>query len=297
MDKGKRKKARLRPWFQAAWFALTNGYAAGLIQGKIYRGRSKVVCVPGLNCYSCPGALGACPIGALQSVLGSSGFRISCYVFGFLLLFGTLMGRLVCGWLCPFGWIQDLLYKIPLFHKKKNLPGHKGLRWLRFGILLVFVILLPSLAVGVTGMGEPWFCKYICPSGTLFGGLPLTAVNEGLRAACGFLFQWKVFLLLAVLVLSIKYSRPFCKYICPLGAVYGCFNPISLYRLQVDSQKCIRCGKCQRACGADIPVWEQPNSIDCIRCGDCKAVCPTGAIVSSLDKWKNKRLNTESGIK
>ncbi len=297
MDKGKRKKARLRPWFQAAWFALTNGYAAGLIQGKIYRGRSKAVCVPGLNCYSCPGALGACPIGALQSVLGSSGFRISCYVFGFLLLFGTLMGRLVCGWLCPFGWIQDLLYKIPLFHKKKNLPGHKGLRWLRFGILLVFVILLPSLAVGVTGMGEPWFCKYICPSGTLFGGLPLTAVNEGLRAACGFLFQWKVFLLLAVLVLSIKYSRPFCKYICPLGAVYGCFNPISLYRLQVDSQKCIRCGKCQRACGADIPVWEQPNSIDCIRCGDCKAVCPTGAIVSSLDKWKNKRLNTESGIK
>ncbi len=289
MDKGKRKKARLRPWFQAAWFALTNGYAAGLIQGKIYRGRSKAVCVPGLNCYSCPGALGACPIGALQSVLGSSGFRISCYVFGFLLLFGTLIGRLVCGWLCPFGWIQDLLYKIPLFHKKKNLPGHKGLRWLRFGILLVFVILLPSLAVGVTGMGEPWFCKYICPSGTLFGGLPLTAVNEGLRAACGFLFQWKVFLLLAVLVLSIKYSRPFCKYICPLGAVYGCFNPISLYRLQVDSQKCIRCGKCQRACGADIPVWEQPNSIDCIRCGDCKAVCPTGAIVSSLDKWQNKR--------
>ncbi|MGN0664266.1 MAG: 4Fe-4S binding protein [Negativibacillus sp.] len=297
LDKGKRKKARLRLWFQAAWFALTNGYAAGFLQGKIYRGRSKAVCVPGLNCYSCPGALGACPIGALQSVLGSSGFRISCYVFGFLLLFGTLMGRLVCGWLCPFGWIQDLLYKIPLFHKKKNLPGHKGLRWLRFGILLVFVILLPSLAVGVTGMGEPWFCKYICPSGTLFGGLPLTAVNEGLRAACGFLFQWKVFLLLAVLVLSIKYSRPFCKYICPLGAVYGCFNPISLYRLQVDSQKCIRCGKCQRACGADIPVWEQPNSIDCIRCGDCKAVCPTGAIVSSLDKWKNKRLNTESGIK
>ena len=297
MDKGKRKKARLRPWFQAAWFALTNGYAAGFLQGKIYRGRSKAFCVPGLNCYSCPGALGACPIGALQSVLGSSGFRISCYVFGFLLLFGTLMGRLVCGWLCPFGWIQDLLYKIPLFHKKKNLPGHKGLRWLRFGILLVFVILLPSLAVGVTGMGEPWFCKYICPSGTLFGGLPLTAVNEGLRASCGFLFQWKVFLLLAVLVLSIKYSRPFCKYICPLGAVYGCFNPISLYRLQVDSQKCIRCGKCQRACGADIPVWEQPNSIDCIRCGDCKAVCPTGAIVSSLDKWQNKRLNTESGIK
>ena len=283
LDKLK-KKQRLRHWGQAAWFALTNGYAKGFAEGKIYRGGSKAFCVPGLNCYSCPGALGACPIGALQSVLGSSGFRMSCYVFGFLMLFGLLLGRLICAWLCPFGLVQDLLHKIPLFKKKKNLPGHKWLRWLRFVILAVFVILLPSVVVGITGIGDPWFCKYICPSGLLFGGIPLVAVNEGLRAACGALFQWKTLILIAIVVLSIKFDRPFCKYLCPLGAVYGCFNPISVCRLKVDEQKCIHCGKCQQVCGGDIPVWKTPNSVDCIRCGDCKTACPTGAIYSSVEE-------------
>lgn len=291
MDKKQRKTAQIRPWFQTAWFALTNGYATGFLQGKIYRGNSKAVCVPGLNCYSCPGALGACPIGALQSVLGSSSFRFSCYVFGFLMLFGTVLGRLICGWLCPFGWVQDLLYKIPVFRKskKKNLPGHRWLSKLPYVFLLLFVILLPSVVTGITGIGDPWFCKYICPSGTLFAGIPLTAVNEGLRAACGVLFQWKTVLLFIIVALSLKYSRPFCKYVCPLGAIYGCFNPISLYRLKVDQDQCVHCGKCQQACSVDIPVWEKPNSAACIRCGDCKAACPTEAITSTLDELLKKR--------
>ena len=217
-------------WLRAAYTALTNGYLKGFVEGKIYRGSSKALCVPGLNCYSCPGALGACPIGSLQAVLDSGKFRFSCYVFGFLMLFGALMGRFVCGWLCPFGLVQDLLHKIPLFHKKKNLPGHRFLRYGKYLVLGVFVILLPMTVVGVTGMGDPWFCKYICPSGTLFGGLPLLASNPTLRAAAGWLFSWKTLLLVAIVLLSIRYYRPFCKYLCPLGALYGLFNPVSLYR-------------------------------------------------------------------
>ncbi len=288
MDKIK-KHQRLRCLAQAAWFALSNGYGKGFLQGKIYRGSTKAICLPGLNCYSCPGALGACPIGALQAVLGSSSFKFSCYVLGFLSLFGLLLGRFICGWLCPFGWVQDMLYKIPLFKKKKNMPGHDWMKCLRFVILAVFVILLPSVVVGITGMGEPWFCKYICPSGMLFGGIPLTAMNESLRRACGWLFSWKFLLLLVVVLLSIKYSRPFCKYVCPLGAVYGCFNPVSVYRLKVDEEKCIHCGKCQQVCDADIKVWEHPNSMDCIRCGDCKHACPTGAITSPLEEMFRKK--------
>ena len=193
------------------------------------------------------------------------------------------MGRFVCGWLCPFGLVQDLLHKIPLFHKKKNLPGHRFLRYGKYLVLGVFVILLPMTVVGVTGMGDPWFCKYICPSGTLFGGLPLLASNPTLRAAAGWLFSWKTLLLVAIVLLSIRYYRPFCKYLCPLGALYGMFNPVSLYRLRVDQSECVHCGKCQQVCGMDIPVWEKPNSIECIRCGSCKASCPTGAIHSSLE--------------
>ena len=123
----KKRRRTFRHWFQAAWFALTNGYVLGFLEGKIYRGKLKSVCVPGLNCYSCPGALGACPIGSLQAVMDSGTFKFSCYVFGFLILFGTCLGRFICGWLCPFGLVQDLLHKAPLFKKRKNLPGH---RWL-----------------------------------------------------------------------------------------------------------------------------------------------------------------------
>lgn len=284
----KKKGIYYRHWFQAAWFALTNGYAVGFLEKKIYRGKSKLLCVPGLNCYSCPGALGSCPIGSLQAVLDSGKFGFSCYIFGFLLLFGSFFGRFVCGWLCPFGLFQDLLYKIPLGKKKKNMPGHKYLTYLRYVILVLFVILLPMAVTGITGVGEPWFCKYICPSGTLMGGIPLVVLNPVLRSAIGWLFTWKAFLLIITILLSVKYYRPFCKYICPLGAVYGLFNPIALYRFQVDADKCISCGACKRSCGMDISVWQKPNSPDCIRCGDCRKACPTGAITSTSDRLKDR---------
>ncbi len=269
---------RIRLITQILWTALTNGYAAGFAGGRIYTGPTKALCVPGLNCYSCPGALGSCPIGALQAVLGSNAFKFSYYIVGFLIFVGVIAGRFVCGWLCPFGFIQDLLYKIPFFRKRKNLPGHKGLKWLKYFILAVFVILMPLFVVDVIGQGAPAFCKYICPSGTLTAGIPLVLSNPPLQLAVGFLFKWKLTILIGIILLSLWVYRPFCKYLCPLGAIYGLFHPVSLARIEVDTHKCINCGKCQRACKMDIPVWKQPNSMECIRCGDCIKACPTGAL-------------------
>ena len=277
------KQGSLKHWIQAAWFALTNGYGKGFLEGKIYQGPTKVLCVPGLNCYSCPGALGSCPIGSLQAVLDSSKFTFSCYIFGFLMIFGSLFGRFICGWLCPFGFVQDMVYKIPLFTKVKNLPGHKALRFLPYGILAVFVVLLPSIVVDVMGTGSPWFCEYICPSGTLFAGIPLVLMNGSLRMAAGFRFIWKVAVLLAILLLSMKIYRPFCKYLCPLGAIYGIMNPVALYHFKVDKKKCIKCKACQKVCGMDIKVYKHPNSAECIRCGACKAICPKGAITATIE--------------
>ena len=114
------------------------------------------------------------------------------------------------------------------------------------------------------------------------GGIPLALGNPLLRSAIGTLFSWKMFLLILTVVLSVKYYRPFCKYVCPLGAIYGLFNPVALYRLQVDENKCIGCKSCQRACKMDIKVWEKPNSAECIRCGDCRTACPTGALTSGF---------------
>ena len=271
-------RARVRTAVQLVFAALTNGYAAGFAQGTIFKGQSKLVCVPGLNCYSCPGALGACPIGALQATLTGRTNRFPAYVLGFLLLFGALFGRLVCGWLCPFGLVQDLLHQIPFPKKLRRLPGDRVLKWLKYIILVGFVIVLPLTVLDVVGQGQPWFCKYICPSGTLFAGIPLIASNPPLRAALGWLFTWKAAILAVLLLLSVVVYRPFCRYLCPLGAIYGLFNPVALYRFRIDADKCTKCGACQRACKLDIAVWQTPNSAACIRCGDCRRACPHGAI-------------------
>ena len=274
----KKLKNKSRLIVQLVFTALSNGYVQGFVEGKIFTGKSKAVCVPGLNCYSCPGALGSCPIGSLQATLGNRNYKFAFYVLGFLMIVGAFFGRLVCGWLCPFGLVQDLLYKIPFFKKLKKLPGDKYLKWLKFVILLLFVIILPLFAVDAFGQGSPWFCEYICPSGTLGAGIPLTILNEGLRSIIGWLYTWKIAILVVIIFLSILVYRPFCRYLCPLGAIYGFFNPISLYRYKIDETKCTSCGACVKACKIDIKTFKTPNSIECIRCGDCIKSCPHNAI-------------------
>ena len=81
-----KKIARIRGWIQAAAALLTNIHIPNLWKGKIYQGNAKTICVPGLNCYSCPAATGSCPIGAFQAVVGSSRFKFSYYVTGFFIL-------------------------------------------------------------------------------------------------------------------------------------------------------------------------------------------------------------------
>ena len=137
--------------------------------------------------------------------------------------------------------------------------------WAKYVILVLFVILLPLLVVDFTGQGDPWFCKYICPSGTLAAGIPLVLLNENLKLAVGNLFFWKVAILIVLIILALWVYRPFCKYLCPLGAIYSFFNPVALYRYQIDESACTKCGKCKKACKMDIKVWEKPNSLECIR--------------------------------
>ena len=274
----KRLRAHGRRATQIAFTALTNGYVTGFVNGRIYGGKSKAVCVPGLNCYSCPGALGSCPIGALQATLSSRNYRFAFYVIGFLMMIGAVLGRFVCGFLCPFGLVQDLLYQIPFLKKRDRLPGERVLRGLKYGILVGFVILLPLFAVDAFGQGKPWFCAYICPSGTLMAGMPLMALNEGLRAMAGVLYRWKLLVLFALLGLSVVIYRPFCRYLCPLGAIYGLFHPIAFLRIRVDAQKCTACGACTRACKMGVDVRQAPNSMECIRCGECVHACPHQAI-------------------
>ena len=268
--------SRFRGLIQAGATLLTNIHLPNFIKGGLYQGKGKYVCVPGLNCYSCPAASGACPIGAFQAVVGSSKFRFSYYITGFLILLGVLLGRFICGFLCPFGWLQELLHKIPT--KKLSTKKLKPLTYVKYAVLVVMVFLLPMLMKGDIGIGDPYFCKYLCPQGVLEGAIPLSIANSGIRAALGSLFNWKLGVLITVVVLSVLFYRPFCKWICPLGAFYALLNRVSLFQMKVDKDKCISCGKCARACKMDVDVTKSPNHTECIRCGMCVKACPTGAV-------------------
>ena len=280
---------RFRNWIQSGWTLLTNAYLPGFLHGKIYTGPIKNICVPGLNCYSCPGAVGSCPVGAMQAVITGRSHNFSYYVFGILLLFAVLLGRLVCGFLCPFGWIQQLLHKIPVKKLKVPKSADDKLRLFKYGVLVLFVLALPAFAVDAYGLGSTWFCKWICPAGTLEGGIPLVSSNPSLRMGLGFTFWWKIGLLALTVIFSMLVYRPFCKYLCPLGAFYALFNRISLARMQVDESSCISCGKCVRSCPMQVDVLKNINSAECIRCGKCATVCPTGAIDLNFGKIQLKK--------
>lgn len=259
-----------------------NGYLVGFAKGEIYTGSTKALCVPVLNCYSCPGALGACPIGALQNAVGGVGAGFPFYVLGSIMLFGVLVGRLICGLLCPFGFVQDLLHGIPA--PKLRVPQRidRPLRWLKYVVLAALVVLMPAFVGPGAGANPPYFCEYLCPAGTLQAGIPLLAANPELRAVIGWLFDWKMLVLVALLVLSVFVHRPFCKYLCPLGALYSVLNKFSAYQMRVDQTACIHCGACKRTCPMDVFITENPASPECIRCGRCKPACPTHAISSGL---------------
>ena len=289
MDKKKKRTNKNRWKVQLAATLASNPFFLNFFRGKIHKGSSKIVCVPGLNCYSCPAAAASCPIGALQAVIGSSKFQFAYYVFGILILIGVLFGRVVCGFLCPFGWFQELLHKIPT--RKFSTKKLHILTYLKYMILIIFVIVLPMTIINEVGMGDPFFCKYICPAGILEGGIPLSIANDSIRASLGELFTWKSCILLGVITLAVFFYRPFCKWICPLGAFYALFNKISVYRLHVDQNKCTACGACSHVCKMDVDVFRTPNHAECIRCGDCIQTCPHQAIsktfsLKSMDERK-----------
>ncbi|RXM71383.1 4Fe-4S binding protein [Clostridium tetani] len=282
---------RKRNIIQAFSTFITNIHFPNFLKGVLYNGQIKRVCVPGLNCYSCPAATGACPIGSFQAVVGSSKFSFSYYITGILILFGVLLGRFICGFFCPFGWFQDLLYKIPF--KKFSTKKLKLLTYLKYLMLFVVVGLLPILITNNVGMGSPFFCKYVCPQGILEGGIPLSIANKGIRSSLGALFALKSVILVMVILLSIMFYRPFCKWICPLGAFYSFFNKISLYSYDFNKDKCVNCGKCRRVCKMDVDITKSTTHNECIRCGECIKVCPTKAISTF---WGYEKRNSSTKI-
>ncbi len=283
-----------RRMVQIAATLLTNAYwMFPWSPSGIYTGRLKSVCVPGLNCWSCPAAVGGCPIGAIQNFLASlrltlatGQYHFGLYVLGFLGILGSLSGRMTCGWLCPFGLFQDVMYRIP--SPKRGI--WKPLLWIKYLVLGLFVIILPLVVVDDFGLGSTWFCKYICPAGTLEAGLPLLLLRPDLRALIGGLFYNKLTILILLLIWMVFTSRPFCRTLCPLGAIYSLFNTASLFVMRWDRKQCTHCNACKKVCPMGITFYKSPNSPECIRCLKCYKACAFNAISFEIKGIEQKKV-------
>ena len=281
LEKIKKWLPTKRKIMQLYFAVLFNANLKGFITGNIYQGSSKQFCAPGINCYSCPGAIGACPLGSLQGSFSADHSTI-WYVCGILALYGVMLGRTICGWLCPFGLVQELCYKVKTPKLKKS-PVTRVLSFFKYAVLVFFALIVPIM-YALRDIPLPAFCKYICPAGTLEGGIGLLSnkVNESYFSMLGPLFTWKFALMVSILVGSVFIFRLFCRFICPLGAFYGFFNRFSFFGIQVDNSKCTHCGLCQGKCKMDI---QSPGDAECISCGECIDVCPTKAI-----SWKGPKI-------
>jgi len=293
---------RLRAWVQlASTVAMNSWFTQQITKG--------VPCLA-LNCYACPLAVLACPIGSIQNFVGLR--RVPWYVLGVVGLAGALGGRFACGWLCPFGWFQEIVHKIPV--PKWAVYPRKRVKWwamlivtmlyagggwaalrlfthsvMSFALYLVagfvlyaflgasrlfalvgVVVIVPLIAL------EPWFCK-LCPAGILEGGIQVL-LDVDLRGLVGELYWLKLAILLLFLAWMMVTRRPFCRWICPLGALWSPFNRWSTLRMAVDWGICIQCNRCQQVCPVDIRIYEDANAEACVRCMQCIDVCPVSCI-------------------
>ena len=271
-----RRRPGTRRLIQLYSALLYNAHLMGFLTGEIYVGKAKYACVPGFNCYSCPGAVGACPLGSLQNALASSGRQAGWYVLGILSLFGVILGRTICGWLCPLGLIQELLHMIPTPKIKKSRVT-RALTWLKYILLALFVVALPLWYGLKNDLPLPAFCKYICPGGTFEGAIGLLSnpANADKFSMLGILFTRKFLIMLAVGLLCVFCYRSFCRFLCPLGAIYGFFSRFNVIGVKVDESRCSGCGSCVRSCRMDV---RHVGDHECINCAKCMEVCAREAI-------------------
>ena len=255
---------------------LYNAHLRGFIDGEIYQGKAKAVCVPGFNCYSCPGAAGACPLGSIQNALSYSGHRAGWYVLGIIMIFGLSLGRTICGWLCPLGLVQELLHKIPTPKIKKSRVT-RALSYLKYVILAVFVVAVPMWYGVRHDLAVPGFCKYICPAGTFEGAIGLLSnpKNTSYFAMLRILFTRKFVIMIIIGTACIFCYRSFCRFICPLGAIYGLFNKLALVSVKIDENRCNGCGACGRSCKMDV---RHIGDHECINCAKCMGACNQNAL-------------------
>jgi ferredoxin-type protein NapH len=253
-------------------FISTILYNAGMISDLPRRYMPSRFCVPGFNCQYCPASIAGCPLNYLQRLFSTGGRNFPVSSLAWFLLFCIALGRLICGWLCPFGLFQDLLDKAP-FPKLKKGKVTRALSWIKYVVFFGIIVGLEGYLGLIKNQRILVFCRYICPNvwfdQILYTLLKGNSLDPFMLTSPPFIF------LVFLVILSLFIFRPFCRFFCPLGVFYGFFNRFALFSIHVDESKCIHCQACMRVCPMDT---KKVGDHECISCGKCKKVCHPGAI-------------------
>ncbi len=225
------------------------------------------VCGPVFHCYACPLSTFACPIGIMAQF--SAIHVVPFLAIGTVLAVGALFGALICGWVCPFGLLQDLGAKVPI--RKFQLPLWVG--WFRYVVLAGAVFAIPWLF----GEGHPLFICRICPAGALEKAVPDVIT----QAVTGREIVWpnavKITIVVTMIVAMFITIRPWCRVLCPLGAIFGFLNRFSVVSMRLEEQKCSACKRCRTLCVYGGAPDKDPNHHGCLRCLECTR-CGPGAL-------------------
>lgn len=237
-----------------------------------------------LGAYKAASIHALCPFGGLESLysLFSTGDFIKKIFSGTLILFiitiilAIAFRRSFCGLICPFGALQEFFGMIgkKLFKKKLVLPKYidSPLRYLKYIVLFVTVYYAWKTAGLWMSPYDPWSAY-----AHLSGGLT-ELLEESLIS---------FIILIVILVGSLLYDRFFCKYLCPMGALYGIIGKISPSKIERNEENCINCGLCSKKCPVNIDVAhsKQITSAECLNCQQCVLSCPkAGALESKFGK-------------
>ena len=237
------------------------------------------MCGPVFHCYACPLATFACPIGVIAQFAAIGIFPF--VTVGFLVVIGAVFGSLICGWVCPFGLLQDLTAKVPT--PKLELPKWTG--HLRYVVLIGTVLAIPYFF----GEGHRLFICRVCPAGALEKAVP----DMAQQAIAGQQIAWPNALkltILALFLIAIFFTkRPWCRVLCPLGAIFSLFNRISAFFIRFKADKCTNCLECHKFCEYNIEPEKSSNDLRCIRCLECTE-CRFDALTAATFVLRRKSL-------
>jgi len=228
-----------------------------------------------------------------------------------IMIVGALFGRLFCGWVCPMGFIQDLLSKLKTKTIKVSSRKHEFWKKLKFITLFIVLFISSSLALSLyLGYGNDYkkalgvfaYGPFLAlsPDGTIFGVLLLTftKVNKALPSilekGLTFTYVWnklmglpslfwiRILILILFIYGAFRIRRFWCRYICPLGALMGIFSKFSFLGMRRNLLNCTHCLECEKRCPMQIKILELPwskfNESECILCLECSDACERNAI-------------------